>query len=184
MARKEKDKEIIIRKIVVGPFATNCYLVADGVLKETMIIDPGDNPQAIFDAIKEYSLLPKFILLTHKHPDHIGALEQVKEKLSIEYLESKDGDELTIGNLKIKVLATPGHSAESICFVIGTNVFSGDTLFYHSIGRTDVAGGDFEQIQKSLKRLMEFPDDFKVFPGHGPETTIREERKNNPFLKL
>lgn len=173
---------MIIKRIVVGPLETNCYLVADEKTKEAVIIDPGAESEKIFNAIKKENLKPKFILLTHRHPDHIGALEKLKEKLDIEVLEAKDGDKFQIGNLKIKTLGTPGHTPESVCFVVDSNIFSGDTLFKSGIGRTDLEGGDFDQIQKSLKRLMEFPGDFKVFPGHGGETVIGEEKKNNPFL--
>ena len=173
---------MIIKRIVVGPIEANCYLVGDEKTKETIIIDPGDDTGKILRAIKEDNLKPEFILLTHRHPDHIGALEEIKEKLNIEVLNVKDGDELKLGNLKIKVITTPGHSEESVCFIINNSIFSGDTLFKNGIGRTDLEGGDFNQIQKSLKRLMQFPDNFKVFPGHGKETTIGEERKTNPFL--
>lgn len=191
MEREKKIEKVIIKKIVVGPLETNCYLVADGKTKEALgrsptgeaiIIDPGDEAEKIFDAIKENGLKPKFILLTHNHPDHIGAFEEIKDGLDIEVLDVKDGDEIKFGNLKIKVIASPGHSQESVYFVVNNIIFSGDTLFKQGIGRTDLEGGDFNQIQKSLKRLMQFPDNFKVFPGHGPETTIGEERKSNPFL--
>ncbi len=173
---------MIIKRIIVGPIEANCYLIGDEKTKEAIIIDPGDEAGKIFSAIKENDLKPKFILLTHQHPDHIGALEEIKEKLGIEVLDAKDGNELKLGNLKIEVLATPGHSEEGVCFIVDNLIFSGDTLFKGGIGRTDLEGGDFNQIQKSLKRLMQFPDNFKVFPGHGEETTIGEEKKNNPFL--
>ncbi len=189
MERKKEIGKIIIKRIVVGPLETNCYLVADEETKETAIIDPGDEAGKIFSAIEKNNLKPKFILLTHNHPDHIGALKKVKEKLDIEILGVKEGDEIKLGDIVIKTIATPGHSEESVCFIVddpadggASVIFSGDTLFKNGIGRTDLEGGDFNQIQKSLKHLMQFPDNFKVFPGHGEETTIGEERKNNPFL--
>ena len=173
---------MIIKKLVVGPFETNCYLVSDKKTKDTVIIDPGDEPEKIFNAIKKENLKPKFILLTHEHPDHTAALKAVSDAFGIKRVSAEDGDVLRLGDLDIKVMATPGHSRESVCFVAEKNIFSGDTLFKQGIGRTDLEGGDYNQIQKSLKRLMEFPDNFKVFPGHGPETNIGEEKKNNPFL--
>jgi glyoxylase-like metal-dependent hydrolase (beta-lactamase superfamily II) len=192
MERKDKTgktKKIIIKRIVVGPIETNCYLVADNRTRETVIIDPGGEPEKIFSAIKENGLKPRFILLTHEHPDHTGALEAVSEFLNIKLRKAKDGEEIKIGDSNIKIIATPGHSAESVCFIVSDpadggagNIFSGDTLFYRGIGRTDLEGGDFIQIQKSLKYLMKFPDNFKAWPGHGPETTIGEERELNPFL--
>jgi len=175
---------MIIKKIIVGHLEANCYLVADNKTKETIIIDPGDDFQFIFNAVKEYGLSPRFILLTHRHPDHAGALKKIKENFNIKCLDVEDGDELKIGNLKITVIATQGHSEESVCFVVDNSIFSGDTLFKGGIGRTDLEGGDYNKIQKSLKRLMEFLDNVKIFPGHGPETTIGNERKNNPFLKF
>ncbi|MDP3052208.1 MAG: MBL fold metallo-hydrolase [bacterium] len=182
MAGEEKTKKIIIRRIVVGPIETNCYLVADKETKEAVIIDPGDEPEKIFSTVKENGLMPKFILLTHKHPDHNGALKDIEKTLDIQCLTVGGGEKLKLGNLKITVIATPGHTLEGVCFIIEDNIFSGDTLFKQGIGRTDLASGDFNQIKKSLKRLMEFPDNFKVFPGHGPGTTIEEEKENNPFL--
>ena len=182
MAGEEKYKKVIIKRIIVGPLETNCYLVADEKTKEAVIIDPGDESEKIFSAIRQEKLKPKFILLTHNHPDHTGALKKIKDNFNIECLDVGDGDKLELGNLKIEVLATTGHSEESVCFIVDNLIFSGDTLFKQGIGRTDLEGGDYNQIQKSLKRLMEFPDNFKVFPGHGPETTIGEEKANNPFL--
>lgn len=174
---------MIVKRVVVGPIETNCYLVSDKKTKEAVIIDPGDEPEKIFNAIKENNFKPKFILLTHKHPDHIGALEALRSDLGNIKVGpwEKDG-EIKIRDIKIKTIATPGHTPDSMCFIVDSNIFSGDTLFKGGIGRTDLEGGDYNQIQKSLKRLMQFPDNFKVFPGHGPETTIDEERDSNPFL--
>ena len=182
MAGEEKTKKIIIRRIIVGPLETNCYILADEKTKEAVIIDPGDDAEKIFKAIKKEGLKPKFILLTHKHPDHTGALKKIKVLCNLRCCTIGDDGELKLGDLKIRVMATPGHTLDSVSFIIRENIFSGDTLFKQGIGRTDLEGGDFNQIKKSLKRLMEFPDNFKVFPGHGPETTIGEEKTNNPFL--
>ena len=182
MAGEEKTKKIIVRRIVVGLIETNCYLVSDKETKDTVIIDPGDEPEKIFNAIKKENLKPKFILLTHEHPDHAGALKKIEVLCNLRRCTIEDGGELKLGDLEIRVVATPGHTLDSVSFIIGENIFSGDTLFKQGIGRTDLAGGDFDQIKKSLKRLIEFPDNFKVFPGHGPETTIGEEKENNPFL--
>lgn len=159
-------------------------MVADEKTREAVIIDPGGEAEKIFRAAKENNLKPKFILLTHKHPDHTGALEEIEQLCNLRGCTHtvENGDELKLENLKIKAISTPGHTPDSVCFVAGRNIFSGDTLFKGGIGRTDLEGGDFVQIQKSLKRLMQFPDNFKVWPGHGEETTIGEEKKNNPFL--
>lgn len=169
---------MIIRAIIVGPLETNCYLVADEATKETIIIDPGDEAGKIFSAIEENNLKPKFIFLTHNHFDHIGALNAVAREFGIENKKAKDGEEIKIGKLKMKSIATPGHTSDSVSFVVEMNIFSGDTLFKNGIGRTDLEGGDYEQMRKSLKRLMEFPDNFVVWPGHGESTTIGEEKNN------
>lgn len=162
-----------VYKIVVGPLAVNCYLVVDEATKETFIIDPGDEPEKISDVINKHGLKPVLIILTHAHFDHIGALEQVKKEFGIE-----------VNHKDLEIIKTPGHTKDGICIIIGENIFTGDTLFKNSIGRTDLAGGDFNQIQKSLKRIMQYPDNFKVYPGHGPETTIGQEKQNNPFLQM
>ena len=192
---------MLIYKIVVGTFQANCYLIADPPslkfrraskkTKECIIIDPGDESEKISSAIEKNNLKPEFILLTHSHPDHIGAVEAIKNIWSCDVLKLKMNEKIKIGEIEIKVIATPGHTPESVCFISGCNIFSGDTLFKGGIGRTDLPtgkaglkGGDFNQIQKSLKCLMEFPDNFKVWPGHGEETLIGEERKSNLFLRF
>ncbi|MDR1621237.1 MAG: MBL fold metallo-hydrolase [Synergistaceae bacterium] len=97
----------------------------------------------------------------------------------------KDGDVFAVGNLEIGVMATPGHTRGSVCYLVrqGENsiLASGDTLFAQSVGRTDLPGGDYGTLLTSLKKLAALPDDLPVFPGHGPGTTIGQERKTNPF---
>ena len=95
----------------------------------------------------------------------------------------KDGDEFKIGSMDIKVIHTPGHSEGSCSFVIDNYIFSGDTLFYLSIGRVDLVGGSESSIQESLKKLSEFPDDYIVYPGHGDTTTIGYEKQNNEYMR-
>ena len=95
----------------------------------------------------------------------------------------KDGDTLTIGNMELKFIHTPGHTKGGMCIIVGDSVFSGDTLFRASIGRTDFYGGDFGEIIRSIKeKLFLLPDDTKVYPGHMGPTTIEYEKRNNPFV--
>ena len=162
-----------IHTIRVGPIRTNCYLVADEKTKETIIIDPGDNPGKILNAIKEHDLKPKQIVLTHTHFDHTGAVEEMKKLFNIK-VENKD----------LEIIKTPGHSSDGISIVIEDSIFTGDTLFKNAIGRTDLQGSDPVKIHESLKKLLEYPDYYKVYPGHGPASTIGEEKQNNPFLNL
>lgn len=112
---------------------------------------------------------------------HFPAIQELTEA----DITVKDGDELSVGNIKIKVLATPGHSLGSVCYVLPDEkvIFSGDTLFYHSIGRTDFPTSSPKKMISSLKKLASLEGDYKVFPGHGPATTLEEERKNNYYLR-
>lgn len=176
---------IKIHKIPVGPLQTNCYVVVGEKSKKAIIIDPGDEAGKIIDVVRENGLKPEGIALTHSHFDHIGALEEVKKLTTCDVVNLKDGDEVEIGETKLKIIETPGHTKDSICIVDeeSKSIFTGDTLFKNSIGRTDLPGSDGGEMAKSLKKLMKFPDDFKIYPGHGEESTIGEERQYNHFLQ-
>ena len=171
---------MIIKRLVTGPFATNCYIVGSESNKEGMIIDPGDEAEAILRSINDLGLDIKFIVLTHGHLDHLGALQKVKEATGAEvaihtddafYLQKrplhaafgfsypdtpppdrllKAGDSIKIGDLSFTVLHTPGHSPGGICLLGKDVVFSGDTLFNYGIGRTDFAGGNHNQLMSSI----------------------------------
>jgi len=204
---------MILKNLVVGPLAANCYLVGSESSKEGMIIDPGDEAEVILSNVEDLELDIKSIVLTHGHIDHIGALKEVKEATGAEVAihtdeaESlqgqplstmfgisypappppdrllKDGDGIDIGDLHFEVLHTPGHSPGCICLLGEGVLFSGDTLFNYSIGRTDLPGGNYSQLMNSIHtRLMVLPDNTTVYPGHGPDTTIGAERSGNPFL--
>ncbi|ERT56902.1 MBL fold metallo-hydrolase [Peptoniphilus sp. BV3C26] len=198
----------------LGNFATNTYIIYDENL-DAVIIDPAAEAKKIISTIEKNNLKPKFVLLTHGHPDHVGALYELKEKYNLkvyinekdqEMLETnstyfgpmlgldikdvkgdsylKDGQELSLGNLKFKIIETPGHTKGGVCILIENILFSGDTLFLGSMGRTDFPGGNEEEIFSSLKKLMELPDETVVLPGHGPKTTIGYERKYNPYVRM
>ena len=94
-----------------------------------------------------------------------------------------DGEVFNVGDLEFKVIFTPGHTTGGICFLCEDKLFSGDTLFYESIGRTDFPGGDFNVLQKSIKKLYELPENTVIYPGHGPKSTIGYEKKSNPFVR-
>jgi hydroxyacylglutathione hydrolase len=207
---------MILQTLVVGPFASNCYIVGSDSTKQGMIIDPGAEAKLILKTINELGLNIGVILVTHAHIDHIGALAAVKEstgaKFAIHEAEAKaglgmfsrmlssvtggsfsqppkpdrlleDGDTLDIDNLKFTVLHTPGHSPGGISLYGEGILFSGDTLFNHGIGRTDFPGCSYEQIMDSIQnKLLTLPDETIVYPGHGPATTIGEEKRGNPFF--
>jgi len=208
---------VIIEKVVVGPFASNCYIVGSESDKKGMIIDPGDEAEEILSKVEDLVLDIKYIALTHGHIDHVGALKKIKEATGAEVaihaddapslkeggglLMSlltvglsypappspdrllKDGDSIDVGDFHFLVLHTPGHTLGGICLLGEGVVFSGDTLFNYGIGRTDLPGGNYNQLMDSIKtKLMTLPDETVVYPGHGPETTIGVERKGNTFL--
>ena len=205
---------MILKNLVVGPLSTNCYIIGSEPSKEGMIIDPGDEAEVILETVKDLGLEIKSIVLTHAHIDHIGALKEVKEAtgaevaihtddaqalqensvstlLGLSYPTPlpadrllKDGDSMDIGDLHFGVLHTPGHSPGCICLLGEGIVFSGDTMFNYSVGRTDLPGGNYSQLMNSINaKLMTLPDNTAVYPGHGPDTTIGAERSGNPFLQ-
>lgn len=207
----------IVACITVGDFQENCYLYACPQTREAVIIDPGDEAENILDTIKELQLLPKYILNTHGHLDHIMAIDAVSQVYPVPlaihpddvymYTDERmaqrfglsgplvrrkpdillqEGDRITFGTLTLEVLHTPGHTRGGVCFVSRPYcVFSGDTLFYRSIGRTDLEGGNYNQIVASIRqKLYLLEDDLVVFPGHGQPTTILEEKHENSFVTV
>lgn len=206
---------MIIKKLEVGPFASNCYIVGSENNKEGMIIDPGDEAKRILNEVKDLGLDIKIVALTHGHIDHIGALKEVKEATGaqvaihtddVRVLKDKflsiflgirhrsppppnrllnDSDTISVGEFKFTVIHTPGHSQGSICLLGEGVLFSGDTLFNYGVGRSDLpgSGGNHNQLIDSIqRRLLVLDDNIKVYPGHGPDTTIGAERRGNPFL--
>lgn len=204
---------MIVKKLVVGPIGGNCYIVGSESDKEGMIIDPGDDAGEIIKKVRELGLKIKLIVLTHHHPDHVGAAAEVKKATGAEvvahaeaakYLPQstsyafepsnqassypdrllKGGDSIDIGDLHFTVLHTPGHTADGISLLGHGVVFTGDTLFNYGIGRYDLFGGDYHKLMDSIHtKLMVLPDDTLVYPGHGPDSTIGTERRANPFLR-
>ena len=197
----------------VGTMGTNCYIVADG--EASVIIDPGFQAEKLEAFLREKGLRPAYILLTHGHYDHIGAVRALREafgcKLAIgrrdlemladrrkslaimrgmtdeDYLLTPDlllgeGDAVTAGPMRFEVLDTPGHTAGGVSYKCGDLLFTGDTLFAGDIGRIDLYGGDYPSMLASLKKLAALPGDYRVLPGHGPESTLEQERRHNPYL--
>lgn len=202
---------MLLRQLTVGSFATNCYLAADAATREGFVIDPGGDGERILLEISKLKMKVKGILLTHGHWDHFAAVDQVAEKTGAPLLMSRadhcwyvkvpsffgpvappktpvsaflePGRELAAGNLTFKVLATPGHTPGGLSFYGEEAVFCGDSLFWRSVGRCDLPGGNWPVLCRSIEdTLFALPDHTRVYCGHGPDTTIGEERKNNPYL--
>lgn len=199
------DGVLKIEKAVVGSIRTNCYIVSKK--NACFIVDPGGEAQKIKAVIGH--LMPKFVLITHGHFDHVLGLrdmvtlypkidvyvsvtdQELVEHLSKQnpYIDQKiadiriplkpieDGNKIRFLDEEIEVIETPGHTYGSLCFRVDDYLFSGDTLFYHSYGRTDLPWSNGELMAKSLEKLAGLSDNIKVFPGHGSETTIREEKR-------
>lgn len=186
-----------IDTILTGMIGENCYIVSDDD-KVAAVVDPGDEADKINAFIDQNGYKVEWILITHPHFDHVGALAGVKEhtgaKVAIGEKDAdgirfapdmacKEGDTIKAGALTFTVIETPGHTKGGVCYLCGDSLFAGDTLFYESIGRTDLAGGDFGQMRATLVKLRDLPyDDLKVYPGHMEATTLAHERAHNPFM--
>ena len=208
----------MIHKVIpVGPLQCNCSIIGDETTREAMVIDPGDEIEAILQIVKDHGLTVKQIVVTHAHIDHVGGAMKLKQVTGAPILLNQndeallkmmdvqatwvgmrppgkitidqglaDSDRVRTGSLEATVMHTPGHTEGSIClyFPAERRLIAGDTLFAGSIGRTDLPGGSFKKIMNSLHgQVLALPDETIVVPGHGPATTIGEERETNPFLR-
>lgn len=197
-----------VKMIQVGPIGTNCYILEDETAKKAAVIDPGDEPETIQEAIEETEAEVRYILLTHGHYDHttaVPALHRVYPGADI-YIHRADakgagshlyplagqvdgllyydeGDTLPLGGLTIQVLHTPGHSPGSVVLKTADVLFTGDTLFAGDCGRTDLPGGSWEEILRSLGRLGRLEGNYHVLPGHMDTSTLDRERKINRYLR-
>ena len=200
-----------VLSLVVGPIMTNCYILCDEAAKVCAVIDPGDEAGRIEEEIASSGCTPTMILLTHGHFDHCtgvaGLLEKwpelpvyiheadvvdtVGDQLKFCRLGEKnqryyhEGDKLTVGNLMLDVMETPGHSQGSVSLLVeGQHViFSGDTLFRGNCGRCDFPGGDYRAMVRSLGRLGRLEGQYTVYPGHEEATDMDYERKANPYMR-
>ena len=196
-----------VKLLRVGPIGTNCYILEDDQTNLAAVIDPGDEPELIQEALEKEGVEVRYLLLTHGHYDHttaVPALHRVYPQADI-YIHQADangagstlfplagevddlklydeGDVIRLGDHEIQVLHTPGHSPGSVTLKVEDVLFTGDTLFAGSCGRTDLRGGSYEQIMQSLKRLGELKGDFHVCPGHEATSTLERERRSTPFL--
>lgn len=198
-----------IKKFEAGPLMTNCYVVSNEN-NEGFIVDPVFPDKMIEDYINRNNIIIDLILLTHTHFDHVLGLDYFKRKYDCKVYASEDyklidgnpnfsitnqfgdikieidkflKDEELIEKFSIKALKTPGHSLDSMSFATKDGIFTGDTLFQLSVGRSDFPGGSHHQLIESIiSKLLIYEDSTLVYPGHGENTTIGFERINNPFL--
>lgn len=193
-----------VHTLPLGDYQTNCYIIFEASSNTCCVIDPGYDADIVLDKVDSLGLRVEAILLTHGHFDHVGGVKEIAsetgcrvyicpEDLSMPPMMTAgplyythtyaDGDQLNLAGLQIAVLHTPGHTPGSVCLLVDTSLFSGDTLFAGSCGRTDLPGGDWATILKSLRRLRELEGNFWVYPGHGGASTLRDEKKYNPYLR-
>ncbi|SHH14028.1 MBL fold metallo-hydrolase [Tepidibacter thalassicus] len=204
---------MFLQKIVAGVYGVNCYILGDEQTKKCAVLDPGGSLDEIIDIVENNEFKVDYIILTHGHGDHIGAVKELKQKTNAKILAHedekfilnssknnlthmmggafeieadeylKDGQIVKIGNLELKIIHTPGHTPGCICIKVDDVLFTGDTLFAGSIGRTDLPGGDYDTILDSLDKLSNLDDNLKVLPGHGPASKISVEKSKNPYMQ-
>lgn len=173
-----------IEKIVTGYLEENCYIVY-GEDKKTIIIDPGSDEAKIEKIIINKELKVNTILVTHYHFDHIGALEYLTKKYKPKIIDFNNADTtVKCAGYIINVIPTYGHTDDSVSFYFEDEnvMFTGDFLFKGSIGRYDFDNSDLMEMQNSIKLIKTYPENIKVYPGHGPRTTLKTEFKNNEYL--
>ena len=193
-----------IRTLPLGAYQTNCYLVWGEGSQTCVVIDPGYEPDTVLAETKKLGKEIAAILLTHGHFDHVGAVRELVAEVDCPvYIHEADlsmpepmtagplyytnlyseGDRVELAGLSFKVLHTPGHTPGSVCLMCENKIFSGDTLFWGSCGRTDLPGGSWSTIRVSLARLRDINGDYEVYPGHGDSTRLDFERKYNPYMQ-
>ena len=207
-----------IQTLPVGPIGTNCHLAIDEATRRAVLLDPGDEADAILSHLRAENLTLDAILVTHGHPDHILALADLSDALpgvpiwfpagdlpwaftpanalagflpqprrpAAKLDSASEGTALTLAGTEWHCLETPGHTPGGVCWHVPSEnlLFTGDTLFAGSAGRTDLPGGDYPTLLRSLRRLAALPGSPVIHPGHGPSTTLDDERQSNPFLAV
>jgi hydroxyacylglutathione hydrolase len=190
MAAIVNDENVLIEKLQLGPFGTNTYIVVCQKTRDSLVVDAPAEADRIMDRLQGTN--PRYILLTHDHMDHVGALAELRSRLKVPLAAHaldagnlpsppeillNDGDTLALGDLKLKVLHTPGHTPGSLCFLTGKHLISGDTLFPGGPGKT-WSPDAFRQVVESIRgKLFVLPDDTIVYPGHGETTMLKKEKE-------
>jgi hydroxyacylglutathione hydrolase len=205
---------LIIKRLIVGSWRANCYIAGSEATGQGLIIDPGDEAARILAAVKESGWEIKALVATHGHIDHIGAIGLLKKALgapvAIHEKDStalqgdsrffwgryfgppmqpdrllREGDMVSVGDLQFEVINTPGHTYGGICLYGHGALFTGDTLFRHSIGSSGIGTGTRAELLDSImSKLLSLPEETIVYPGHGSQTTIGEEKRGNRFIRM
>jgi glyoxylase-like metal-dependent hydrolase (beta-lactamase superfamily II) len=189
----------MLRKIAVGAYQANCYVLGCPRTRRGVVIDPGDEVSRIVRQVTQDGLTVQEILLTHGHMDHTGGAAELNRitgaPVRIHPLDApgstlpggtglEDGMELRVGTYTLRVLHTPGLSPGGVCLAAPGAVFTGDTLFAGSVGRTDFPGGSHELLVRGVReKIFPLGDEVRLYPGHGPASTVGRERTTNPFFR-
>ena len=201
-----------INHLALGDYQTNCYIVYDESSPSCAVIDPGYEPEQVLAAVNALGKTVEAILLTHGHFDHVGGVKSIVHATGCKLWMSQADwsqsenpvnaffypiancdftevqfcehlEEIHAGGLTFTVLATPGHTHGSVCYLCENAMFSGDTLFAGACGRTDLPGGSYAALRDSLARLAALEGAYAVYPGHGESTTLNREKQYNPYLR-
>lgn len=172
-----------IINLKLGMLKTNCYILKEGT--QTLIIDPGDEYYKINEVVQNTDI--QAILITHNHFDHIGALNQLLKNYKISTFDRNNLKEQNyeLGNFNLQVIYTPGHTQDSITFYFPKEkaMFVGDFIFKDDIGRCDLPTGNYQQMQSSIAKIKDYPEDTTIYSGHGEITTLSEEKKFSEHFK-
>jgi len=190
MAVVAKDDHVQITRLELGPYGTNAYILTCRQTSDSVLVDAPGEPEKILQQLEGTG--PKYILMTHDHMDHVGALSKVKSKLKIPLAAHAsdrgglplqpdslldDGDMVSFGNIQLKVLHTPGHTPGSLCYLTGKFLISGDTIFPGGPGKTGSPAA-FKQIVESItSKIFPLPGETEIYPGHGDSSTLAKEKE-------